>query len=184
VALDEEDLLDDEHNISPNGQPIHLPQVGTEAAMARKGFALSLPDSLTPPSPLPSLCGSLPVAWMRLLCPPDSTSAKISRGEDILTTLIDEQNRHNLSYHIKREAGSDDESNGEAEARQHLATISRVKTMASKMITRQRSKITELKRPVTAPPSAASGGGGGGRVGRETIRMTTMNLKRRTSRLK
>jgi hypothetical protein len=101
---------------------------------------------------------------MRLLCPLDSTSAKIARGEDILTTLIDEQNRHSLSHQIKREVGSDDES--DEEGKQHLATISRVKTMASKMLSRQRSKITEVKRPVTAP----------------SVRMT-MNL-RRSSKLK
>lgn len=107
---------------------------------------------------------------MRLLCPLDSTSAKIARGEDILTTLIDEQNRHNLSYRIEREVGSDDESDGEG--KQHLATLSRVKTMASKMLSRQRSKIAEVKRPLTAPAVG----------GRET-RMTTMNL-RRSSKLK
>jgi hypothetical protein len=94
---------------------------------------------------------------MKLLCPIDSTSAKIARGEDILTTLIDEQNRHNLSYHIKQEVGEDEES----EDGHQMANIAKAKSIASKMLTRQRSKVTEVKRPLTAPPATESGLGTG-----------------------
>lgn len=105
---------------------------------------------------------------MKLLSPSDSTSAKIANGEDILTTLIDEQNLHNLSHHIKHEVASDDESDDGKQ----IANIVKMKSIASKMLNRQRSKITEVKRPMTAPSAT-----------RGTIRMTTINM-RRDSKLK
>lgn len=84
---------------------------------------------------------------MKLLSPEDSTSAKIARGEDILTTLIDEQNRHNLSHQIQQEVTSDDESDDG----KNIANIVKAKGIASKMLNRQRSKITDVPRPITAP---------------------------------
>jgi hypothetical protein len=145
VAIDEDDLLDDEHNKSAKNQPIHMAGVGLPEAMSRQGTSGY-------PHPL-SHHFDRTESWMKLLSPADSTSAKIARGEDILTTLIDEQNRHNLSYHIKQEVGDDEESDDGM----HIAHIARAKNIASKMLNRQRSKVTEVKRPLTAPPTTGTG---------------------------
>lgn len=107
---------------------------------------------------------------MKLICPRDSTSAKIANGEDVLITLLEEQNRLHLAYRVVQEVDSDDDSEENGNG-QKMATIAKAKTLASKILDRQRSKITDVKRPLTAPSGQ-----------RETM-VTRISMMRRNSKL-
>eukprot|EP00602_Paraphysomonas_sp_CaronLab_P012109 CAMPEP_0185042790 /NCGR_PEP_ID=MMETSP1103-20130426/42550_1 /TAXON_ID=36769 /ORGANISM="Paraphysomonas bandaiensis, Strain Caron Lab Isolate" /LENGTH=184 /DNA_ID=CAMNT_0027582909 /DNA_START=130 /DNA_END=684 /DNA_ORIENTATION=- len=69
VAITEDDIICDDNNVTENGSRIHDEAVGVEVAYSRQE------------------------QWMKLLSPPDSTSARIARGESVEKVFLDEQKR-------------------------------------------------------------------------------------------
>lgn len=115
---------------------------------------------------------------MRLLCPVESTSSKIARGEDIFLTLINEQTKLHSTHHLIHEVDSDEDS---AENGKQLANIAKAKSYATKILDRQRSKIpvsvsapgtpTIERRPTTAPSNRSEN---------NSNRITMINMKKIT----
>ena len=103
---------------------------------------------------------------MKLLCPRDSVSTKIAHGADVLLTLLEEQNRLHVAYQIVQEVDSDDDSN---ENGKKLANIAKAKSLASRVLNRQRSKVpNDVKRPLTAPSGR-----------RESSRISMISIKKK-----